>query len=533
MKRTTTVLLLGIILLGSVLRLVAIGSNPPSTYWDETSLGYDAYSILKTGKDYHGNFLPILAFTSFGDYKPSLYFYSIVPFIALFGPTTEAIRLPSALAGIFTIYLVYLLGKRLKSEQVGLCAALCFAVQPWSVHISRAGFETNLATMLIALGVYWCLVAKQKPKFLLLAAVAFVLSMYSYHAARIVAPLLAVVTVLVVFGKDFVKQMRWVVVSGMVAVALLYPVITNLTNPVLLQRAAETSIFAGTTIVEVSNSMREADGSGIVSRVFHHRNVVAAQLFMYQYAQNFSLKYLFLDGDGNLRHGTQLFGVLHHWEFFTVLLGLYVLLCKKEDHSLGKIIFLWILLAAIPVAVTTVSPHSLRFLSAAPAFALLSGLGLSLAFDWIPKKWKKVGLFVIVGVIAVELVAVSYTEFVLYPKIAAREWQYGYKELVQDIEALRKPNQQVFITREQGRPSIYFLWYLQQDPKVIQEQDAHLKKDQQELLEFGPYHFVDNIPTERGALVASSPERMPAGAKQLQTIQLPTGEIIWTIWEQR
>jgi hypothetical protein len=59
------------------------------------------------------------------------------------------------------------------------------------------------------------------------------------------------------------------------------------------------------------------------------------------------------------------------------------------------------------------------------------------------------------------------------------------------------------------------------------------KKDQQELLEFGPYHFVDNIPTERGALVASSPERMPAGAKQLQTIQLPTGEIIWTIWEQR
>ena len=89
-----TILLMSILLVAASLRLVALSTNPPSTYWDETSLGYDAYSLLKTGKDYHGNPFPILAFPSFGDYKPSLYFYAIVPFMAVLGTTTLAIRLP-------------------------------------------------------------------------------------------------------------------------------------------------------------------------------------------------------------------------------------------------------------------------------------------------------------------------------------------------------------------------------------------------------------------------------------------------------
>ena len=35
----------------------SLGSNPPGMYWDEVSLGWNAYSILKTGHDEHGRFL--------------------------------------------------------------------------------------------------------------------------------------------------------------------------------------------------------------------------------------------------------------------------------------------------------------------------------------------------------------------------------------------------------------------------------------------------------------------------------------------
>ena len=287
MKRNSLVFI-GILLVAAALRLYALSTNPPSTYWDETALGYDAYSILKTGRDLHGNVLPILAFPSFGDYKPSLYFYVIIPFMAVFGPTTLAIRLPSALAGIVTTWLVFLIGKKLKDERLGLLGALFFAVQPWNVHISRAGFETNLASMLVALGIYFCLCARKNMRLLMGAAVAFGLSMYAYHSERIISPILALACTV---DRKIWKNLTWVGIAGVIGLIFALPLAVNLKNPIIAQRAAETSIFAGTQIVEKSNAMRAEDQDSIIGRVLHHRYIVTAQTFMNQYFQNFSLKF--------------------------------------------------------------------------------------------------------------------------------------------------------------------------------------------------------------------------------------------------
>jgi len=88
--------LIAVLILAAVLRFYHLGFNPPSPYWEEAALGYDAYSILKTGKDFHGHSWPLIAFESFGDYKPSLYFYATVPSVAIFGLNTFAVRFPSA-----------------------------------------------------------------------------------------------------------------------------------------------------------------------------------------------------------------------------------------------------------------------------------------------------------------------------------------------------------------------------------------------------------------------------------------------------
>jgi len=58
-------LLVVIILLASFLRLYNLANVPPHLTPDEASLGYNAYSILKTGKDEYGKFMPII-FKSFG-----------------------------------------------------------------------------------------------------------------------------------------------------------------------------------------------------------------------------------------------------------------------------------------------------------------------------------------------------------------------------------------------------------------------------------------------------------------------------------
>src|SRR3989344_4753279 len=114
MKKHLPIIL--ILLLAAALRFIQLGKNPPGLYWDEVSLGYNAYSILKTGKDEHGEFLPLARFKAFGDYKPPGYIYATVPSIALFGLNEFAVRFPSALAGVFMVWLTYLLIKELFSN---------------------------------------------------------------------------------------------------------------------------------------------------------------------------------------------------------------------------------------------------------------------------------------------------------------------------------------------------------------------------------------------------------------------------------
>ena len=98
-----------IIVLAIVLRLFLLTSVPPSLNWDEVSQGYTAYSILQTGKDEWGEKLPLF-FRSYGEWKSAVYIYLLLPFIKVLGLNAFAVRLPSVLAGIISVYLMYLLG---------------------------------------------------------------------------------------------------------------------------------------------------------------------------------------------------------------------------------------------------------------------------------------------------------------------------------------------------------------------------------------------------------------------------------------
>src|SRR3989338_7724094 len=105
--------LLVIVIFGGLLRFWGLGENPPGLYWDEASLGWNAYSVLKTGLDEHGRFLPVDTFFAFGDYKPPLYIYAAVPAIWLFGLNEFSVRFPSAVAGTGLIVVAYFLAKEL------------------------------------------------------------------------------------------------------------------------------------------------------------------------------------------------------------------------------------------------------------------------------------------------------------------------------------------------------------------------------------------------------------------------------------
>src|SRR5690348_9476830 len=133
-----------------ILRIYNVASVPPALSWDEVSIGYNAYSILKTGRDEHGKFLPLDAFVAYGDYKPPLSIYTAVPFVGLFGLNDFAVRLPAVFFGTLTVVLAFFLVRQLfqktgGSDDLALITAGVLAVSPWHVNLSRGGFEANIA----------------------------------------------------------------------------------------------------------------------------------------------------------------------------------------------------------------------------------------------------------------------------------------------------------------------------------------------------------------------------------------------------
>src|SRR3990172_2400611 len=186
------IVLLLIILLAGILRFWRLGEYPALNA-DEAAIGYNAYSLIQTGEDEHGNPRPI-HFQSFNDYKPGLYFYLVLPFIKFLGLNEWAVRIPGAALGVATVYLVYLLVKELFKEKnlsfdiyhLALIASLILAISPWHIHFSRGGWEVNISTFFMVLGLWLFLKGLNNIVFLFLSSLVFVLSLYAYHSARIV-----------------------------------------------------------------------------------------------------------------------------------------------------------------------------------------------------------------------------------------------------------------------------------------------------------------------------------------------------------
>src|SRR3990167_6966964 len=147
------IVLLLIILLAFILRFYRLGEYPALNA-DEAAIGYNAYSLIQTGKDEHGNPWPI-HFQSFNDYKPGLYFYMVLPFVKLIGLNEWAVRIPGATLGVLTVVIIYFLVKELfDNKKFALVASFLLAISPWHIHFSRGGWEVNASTFFITLGAW-------------------------------------------------------------------------------------------------------------------------------------------------------------------------------------------------------------------------------------------------------------------------------------------------------------------------------------------------------------------------------------------
>src|SRR3989338_10169507 len=183
-----------IILLLSVFILIAIffcvykfGQVPPCINADEAAFGYNAYSLLKTGKDEYGAFLP-MRLISFLDYKLPLYSYLSIPFMAFLGLNDLSTRMVNIIVAILYVPIVYLLTIELfERKRIAILAVFLSLLSPWTYILTRHAHEGPLSVLFILLSFIWFIKfhKQKKIKFFILTNLALIGAGYSYHTARL------------------------------------------------------------------------------------------------------------------------------------------------------------------------------------------------------------------------------------------------------------------------------------------------------------------------------------------------------------
>lgn len=523
-------MILAILLLASFLRLFNLGTNPPSLYWEEVALGYDAYSIWKTGNDYHGNPWPIVAFESFGDYKPVGYFYVLAPFVGILGLNEVAVRLPSALAGIITIYLVYLIVLSIsRNKSLGLTVAYTLTVMPWHIFISRVGFEVNLGLMWLALSMWLALRAKEKLIYVPAAVLPLIFSMYTYHGLRVIAPLMMGVTGLLFLPVKKIIKSKFFHFAIIMLIVLLMPILTQLNDPIVAQRFNEVNYLAISPAVSQTNALREQYANVWWSRIVFHRYWFWGYEIVRNGLSHFSPAFLFVQGDGNARHQNPAFGLLSWWMLPLIIVSLIKLVDEKH-RRLGIYALILLVIAAIPASLSFPTPHTLRTMPSVIGWSIIVGLGGWKLIQLVAPRFRFT--LVTVGLLATLYLTGQYwiDLFNNYPSWFSDSWQYGYRQAIEYIRQHSNSDETIYFTRAYGRPSMYMLFFTQADPSFVQTESMGSKRDQSELLTFGQWSFVEDTVADYDWFVSDKP--LMKGNYQLQKkIQSPANETVFFIYK--
>lgn len=523
--------IIAILVLASVLRFWKLDSYPALNA-DEAAIGYNAYSLIQTGLDEHGHPWPI-HFQSFNDFKPGLYFYIVLPFVKVLGLNEWAVRIPGASFGVLSVLVLYLLVDELfKNKRLSLISALFLAISPWHLQFSRGGWEANAATFFILTGFYFFIKAlgkkdfKSKILFLVMSSLFWVASLYTYHAARVVVPLLGLGTV-IIYRKEIFGNIKPYLIFTVLSVILLVPLAKDLLSPGALSRVAGVGLFADLGPVNRINEQRGEHGSpnDLAAKILHNKAVNYGLAFAENWASHYHGLFLFVSGDVIQRNAVPETGEMYLTDILFVLVGTAVILRKfgKEE----KLILLWLVIAPVASALTFQSPNALRAENMVIPVVIISATGLNSVLDFISKmKFKKVLYLLVIVLIAWGFARYEHMYWVHMSKEYPFSSQYGLKELVSYVSENQSKYKKIVVTDRYDQPYILFLFYMKYPPGRFQGNHVLTPRDSfgfSTVRDFDKYHFeainFDKMrPMYPNSLIIGTPGEIPKESNVVKRI---------------
>ena len=480
MKRfiNTTTILLFILFLAAFLRLWKLGTIPPHLTSDEAALGYNAYSILKTGKDFWGESLPIV-FKSFGDYTPGLYVYLAAPFIGVMGLNELSVRLPNAIFGVIIVYFVFHLARIIfekakykNFESIALFSGFLAATNPWLIHFSRGAWVPNLAFCLTLIGIYFFMKSFEKNRFLFASAIFFGLTLISYQGAKLSTPIVVLLLGLLFF-KNLIRFDKKVLLGSFgVGIIISLPILISVYTG-YAGRLTVVSTFSyprsETDIKEILEQGGEKPG-GATYLAFHSESLNWVRVIMGKWFNHFSGRFLFFEGDwNNPRHNSINMGMFLLADSVLILAGL-TLFIRRLKNKYFLFLLLWLVLAPVPSILSRDPVHGVRSLHMAIPLIIISSLALHGLFANLSKNYlKRIAIWGFVALYFLNYIYYLDSYYVHLPKHGAKYWEFGYREAVQYLKESNLNSRQVVFQQSYAQPFIYFLFYDKRDPQEFWE----------------------------------------------------------------
>lgn len=496
------ILICVILILAFLLRFISIGNFPVGFNADEASFGYDAYSILKTGKDQWGNSLPIVL-KSFGDYKSPVYSYLTIPSVAIFGLNVFATRLPNVIIGTLSVFVLFLLvnkivemsslNKEKISQWLGIFSAVILALNPWSVMMGRGAFEANLATLFLPLGIYFFLKAQEKNNFYVWSVIAFGINLFTYHSAKFITPLVLMGLILIFRKKIFSIPYKKLIVPSVLIIfffgALVYSFVIGGGA-----RIAERSITQGALEQGFDERMKAlSDGvNPVVGKILHNRYQVIVGRFVFNYFQYYSPKFLVKDGAGDASYGMiPGIGVVNPLEFILFFGILPLLIFEKKSRTLLLALIIWLLITPLSAALATGIGYSgNRAEGMIPVLQIVGTMGL-LGWVLLIRKIKiplKYVFIVFAGIFVFGIYSFINSYFKVPNNLVLRQEIYGSLDAATWLSK-NSNDRDVFVSRSLTEAQIFVAFANKWDPKDFQKHTKSWGFDESKL------SWVDQLPS--------------------------------------
>ena len=349
------------LILLNAIRFIGLEYSPPGFYMDEAAGASQVMCIAQDGYDFYGVHYPLFAagFPGFGLYTPS-YLYGQIAWTSIFGHSIAAFRSFSAFITVLTVWFLYLFVRNTSNKQTALYVAFAATIMPWAFQFSRIAWDPPVAVMFL-IAALWATTWK---RYSWIAGLLLALAAYSYPPMRITALVLWILLP----GISIKNK----VITLSIAIVACIPLWLGINDPEFMSRARSLVIWG----VFYDNPYEKL---GALALPF---------IYLKQLLSHFSASFLFIDGDKNLRHSIQSFGMLSWLDAFAIIAGSAVvtkdfiaskrLVISTQFSRLLLIAVLGLLIGITPAALTNDGlPHALRSLAAWPFFAIVTGVLLS------------------------------------------------------------------------------------------------------------------------------------------------------------